>query len=303
MSWRPDRLPSYDGRSVVVTGGNSGIGQHVATAFALRGARVTLACRNVDAGEDAARAIRAQGGGAVDVAHLDLASLDSVRTFAEAWSRPLDLLVNNAGVMTPPRYRQTADGFELQFGTNHLGHFALTGRLLGHLLAAPAPRVVTVSSIAHHRGRADVLEANPRAGYQPERAYANSKLANLLFAAELARRSAQHGGRLVSNAAHPGVAATNLVASEQGLGSVPGVKHLAPLFMPLLFQSAARGAEPVLYAAAEAGPATYTGPQRLRESRGPAGPARLSRLARDEALAGKLWVLSEELTGVGYGWE
>jgi NAD(P)-dependent dehydrogenase (short-subunit alcohol dehydrogenase family) len=302
MSWRPDRLPSYDGRSVVVTGGNSGIGRHVATALALRGARVTLACRNVDAGEDAARAIRAEGGGAVAVAHLDLASLDSVRAFAEAWERPLDLLVNNAGVMTPPRYRQTADGFELQFGTNHLGHFALTGRLLGHLLAAPEPRVVTVSSIAHHRGRADVLDANPRAGYQPERAYANSKLANLLFAAELARRSALHGSRQVSNAAHPGVAATNLVASEQGLGSLPGVKHLAPLFMPLLFQSAARGAEPVLYAAAEEGPATYSGPQRLRESRGPAGPARLSRLARDEALAGKLWALSEELTGVGYDW-
>ncbi|MGN6575998.1 MAG: oxidoreductase [Nocardioides sp.] len=302
MSWRPDRLPSYDGRTVVVTGGNSGIGRHVATALALRGARVTLACRNVDAGEETARAIRAEGGGAVEVAHLDLASLDSVRDFADGWERPLDLLVNNAGVMTPPRYRQTADGHELQFGTNHLGHFALTGRLLPHLLEAPEPRVVTVSSIAHHRGRADVLEANPRAGYQPERAYANSKLANLLFAAELARQSALHGARLVSNAAHPGVAATNLVASEQGLGSLPGVKHLAPLFMPLLFQSAKRGAEPVLYAAAVAGPATYTGPQRLRESRGHAGPARLSRLARDEALAGKLWVLSEELSGVGFAW-
>ncbi len=302
MSWKADRLPSYDGRTVVVTGGNSGIGRWVASALAVRGARVTLACRNVAAGEDTARAIRAEGGETVDVAHLDLASLDSVRDFADRWQRPLDLLVDNAGVMTPPRYRQTADGHELQFGTNHLGHFALTGRLLPHLLAAEGPRVVTVSSIAHHRGRTDVLDANPRAGYQPERAYANSKLANLLFALELARQSALHGARLVSNAAHPGVAATNLVASEQGLGSLPGVKHLAPYFMPLLFQSARSGADPVLYAAAVAGPATYTGPQRLRESRGHAGPARLSRLARDEALAGKLWVLSEELTGVGFVW-
>jgi NAD(P)-dependent dehydrogenase (short-subunit alcohol dehydrogenase family) len=302
MSWKPEQLPSYADRSVIVTGGNSGIGRHAAAHLARKGAAVTLACRNTAAGEQAAEEIRRSGGGDVRVGRLDLASQASVKEFADAWEGPLDLLVNNAGVMTPPRYRQTADGHELQFGTNHLGHYALTGRLLPHLHEADAPRVVTVASLAHHRGRRSVLEANPREGYQPERAYANSKLANILFAFELQRQAAKHGSPLVSNAAHPGIAATNLVASEQGLGSIPGIKQLSPLFMRLLFQSAEAGADPVLYAAAEAGPSTYSGPQRLRESRGPAGPAKLSRLARDEALAGELWDLSEELTGVAFSW-
>jgi NAD(P)-dependent dehydrogenase (short-subunit alcohol dehydrogenase family) len=302
MSWSRDRLPSYAGRTAIVTGGNSGIGLHVATQLARQGAAVTLACRNTAAGEQAAARIRKAGGLDVRVVRLDLASLASVHELAAGWDGPLDLLVNNAGVMTPPRYRQTADGHELQFGTNHLGHFALTGLLLPYLHKTGAPRVVTVSSLAHHRGRPDVLEANPRKGYQPEHAYANSKLANILFAFELQRQAAKHGSPLVSNAAHPGVSATNLVASEQGLGSIPGVKQLAPFVMPVLFQSAAAGADPVLYAAAEAGPATYSGPQRLRESRGPAGPARLSRHARDEALAARLWTLSEELTEVEVSW-
>ncbi len=302
MTWKRDRLPSYAGRTAIVTGGNSGIGRHVAGHLARKGAAVTLACRNTEAGERAAEEIRRAGGTDVRVARLDLASQESVRAFAESWDAPLDLLVNNAGVMTPPRYRQTEDGHELQFGTNHLGLFSLTGLLLPYLHKSEAPRVVTVSSIAHFRGRPDVLEGNPRKGYQPEHAYANSKLANILFAFELQRQAAEHGSPLVSNAAHPGVAATNLVASEQGLGSIPGIKQLAPFFMPLLFQSAEAGADPVLYAAAEAGPASYSGPQRLRESRGPAGPARLSRYARDEALAKRLWSLSEELTCVGYTW-
>jgi NAD(P)-dependent dehydrogenase (short-subunit alcohol dehydrogenase family) len=302
MTWKRDLLPSYAGRTVIVTGGNSGIGLHAATQLARKGAAVTLACRNTAAGEQAVQSIREAGGDDVRVARLDLASQASVHAFAADWDDPVDLLVNNAGVMTPPRYRQTADGHELQFGTNHLGHFTLTGLLLPYLHKAEAPRVVTVSSLAHFRGRPDVLEANPRKGYQPEHAYANSKLANILFAFELQRRAAKHGSALVSNAAHPGVAATNLVASEQGLGSIPGIKQLAPFFMPVLFQSARAGADPVLYAAAEAGPASYSGPQKLRESRGPAGPARLSRHARDEALAGKLWALSEQLTDVEYSW-
>jgi NAD(P)-dependent dehydrogenase (short-subunit alcohol dehydrogenase family) len=301
--WRAARdLPSYAGRTVVVTGGNSGIGRAVAARLAERGAAVTIACRNVEAGRAAAADLREETGAEVEVAGLDLASLASVAHFAASWDGPLDLLVNNAGVMTPPRYRETEDGFELQLGTNHLGHFALTGRLLPHLLAAAAPRVVTVSSIAHHRGRADVLEGNPRRGYQPERAYGNSKLANVLFALELQRRADAHGAALVSTAAHPGVAATNLVASEQGLGSIPGVRRVAPYVMPLLFQSAEAGAEPVLHAASAAGPGSYSGPQRLRESRGPAGRAKLSRPARDPRLAEKLWAMSEELTGVGYPW-
>jgi NAD(P)-dependent dehydrogenase (short-subunit alcohol dehydrogenase family) len=234
------------------------------------------------------------------VARLDLGSLRSVQEFAEAWDGPLGLLVNNAGLMTPPRYRQTEDGHELQFGTNHLGHFALTGRLLPALLAAPESRVVTVSSIAHHQGRADVVEGNPAARYRPAPAYGNSKLANLLFAFELQRRASLAGVALTSTAAHPGVASTGLVTSEQGLGSIPGVKQLAPLVLKLVLQSPEAGALPTLYAATDAAPGSYTGPQSLRESRGKPGPARTSRLARDETLAAKLWSVSEDLTGVRF---
>ncbi len=204
--------------------------------------------------------------------------------------------------MTPPRYQQTSDGFELQLGTNHLGHFALTGRLLPSLLAAPAARVVTVSSIAHHRGSAAVLDANPADGYDAGAYYGNSKLANLLFALELQRRADSVGAPLTSTAAHPGVSATNLVTSEQGLGSRRLVRVVTPLFLRLVLQSAAAGAEPTLYAATVAEPGSYTGPQRWRESRGPVGPARLSATATDETLAAKLWSLSEDLTGVRYDW-
>ncbi len=301
-SWHTSDLPSFAGRTVVVTGGNSGIGRHTAAELGRAGASVTIACRNLEAGEQAAAAMRSAGADDVRAVRLDLADLGSVKEFADGWQGPLDVLVNNAGVMTPPRYRETADGFELQLGTNHLGHFALTSRLMPHLLAAAAPRVVTVSSIAHHRGTPAVLAGNPREGYQPERYYANSKLANLLFAFELQRRADRHGADLVSNAAHPGVSATNLVASEQGLGAIPGVRQLAPLLLKVVLQSAAAGAEPVLYAVAEGGPASYTGPQRLRESRGPAGPARTSRYARDEELARQLWELSVELTAVEPSW-
>ena len=179
----------------MVTGANSGIGWHTAAELARHGADVTLAVRNVDKGEAAAAKMREGATGAVRVARLDLASLASVQEFAEAWDGPLGLLVNNAGLMAPPRYQATEDGFELQFGTNHLGHFALTGRLLPALLAAPAPRVVTVSSIAHHQGRADVVEGNPAERYNPAATYGNSKLANLLFAARAAAAGVAGRGR------------------------------------------------------------------------------------------------------------
>ncbi len=302
MSWSPADLPDLTGRTAVVTGANSGIGWHTALELARHGAAVTLACRNVDSAEQAATDMRAAGAREVRVESLDLSSQASVREFADRWDGALDLLVNNAGVMTPPRYRETEDGFELQFGTNHLGHYALTGRLLPALLAAPAPRVVTVSSIAHFQGKAEVLDGNPPERYRPQQAYSNSKLANLLFAFELQRRAASAGTALTSTAAHPGVSATNLVTSPQGMGAIPGVRLLAPPVLRLLFQSAARGADPSLYAATAAEPASYTGPQSLRETRGKVGPAKLNRLARDEVLAAKLWARSEELTGVGYPW-
>ncbi|HET9761193.1 MAG TPA: oxidoreductase, partial [Nocardioidaceae bacterium] len=271
-AWSTSDIPSLAGTTAVVTGANSGIGWHTAAELARHGADVTLAVRSLDKGEAAAAQMREGAAGTVRVARLDLGSLASVQEFAEAWDGPLGLLVNNAGLMSPPRYRETADGHELQFGTNHLGHFALTGRLLPALLAAPASRVVTVSSIAHHQGRADVVEGNPAGRYSPAPTYGNSKLANLLFAFELQRRASLAGVSLTSTAAHPGVASTGLVTSEQGLGSIPGVKQLAPLFLKLVFQSPRAGAEPTLYAATAAEPGSYTGPQSLRESRGKPGP-------------------------------
>jgi NAD(P)-dependent dehydrogenase (short-subunit alcohol dehydrogenase family) len=301
--WSPADLPSLAGTTAVVTGANSGIGWYTALELARHGAQVTLAVRSVERGEAAATRIRGAADSAdVRVARLDLGSLASVHAFAEAWEGPLGLLVNNAGLMTPPRYRRTSDGFELQFGTNHLGHFALTGLLLPSLLEASAARVVTVSSLAHRRGSATVLDGNPAEGYAASAAYGNSKLANLLFAAELQRRSSLAGVDLTSTAAHPGVSATNLVASEQGLGSIRVVRLLAPLVMRVVFQSARTGAEPTLYAATTAAPGSYTGPQGIRESRGRVGPARRTPLAEDESLAAKLWSLSEDLTGVHYSW-
>ena len=302
-SWSTADIPSLAGTTAVVTGANSGIGWHTAAELARHGADVTLAVRNAAKGEAAAAKMREGAAGTVRVASLDLASLASVQEFADAWDGPLGLLVNNAGLMTPPRYQQTQDGFELQFGTNHLGHFALTGRLLPSLLAAPAARVVTISSVAHHQGRADLLDGNPPERYRPTPSYGNSKLANLLFAAELQRRASLAGVALTSTAAHPGVSSTNLVTSEQGLGSIPGIKQVAPLFLKVVFQSPRAGAEPTLYAATAADPGSYTGPQSLRESRGKPGPAKLSRLARDEALAAKLWSVSEDLTGVRFEWD
>jgi len=294
MSWKPTDLPDLTGRTAVVTGANSGIGVHTARELAAHGATVVLACRNVESGRAAAAAMT----GSTRVEALDLASQSSVRDFAERWEGPLDLLVNNAGVMTPPQYRRTDDGFELQYGTNHLGHFALTGLLLPALLDAPAPRVVTVSSIAHHGGRPAVLGGNPESAYRPQQAYSNSKLANLLFARELQKRASAAASRLTSTAAHPGISATELVQDPNGMGANSLVNRLAPYVMPILFQSAAAGANLTLYAATAAEPGSYTGPQRLRETRGPVGPARLSRYAQDDELAFKLWDVSEQQTGV-----
>ncbi len=292
----PDDLPDLSGTRAVVTGANSGIGFHTAFALADHGAEVVLACRNTEAAHQAAKKLPA---GAL-VEELDLASQTSVRSFVDRFEGPLDVLVNNAGVMTPPKYRETEDGHELQFGTNHLGHFALTGLLLPALLAAPRPRVVTVASVAHHRGDESVLEANPETSYDARKAYGNSKLANVLFARELHRRTTEVGSALVSAGAHPGVAATNLVGSHEGMGANWLVRRTAPFFMPLLFQSSAAGANPTLYAATYAEPGSYVGPTSLGESRGRLGHAKLSRHAANDDLAAKLWTLSEEKTGVHY---
>jgi NAD(P)-dependent dehydrogenase (short-subunit alcohol dehydrogenase family) len=301
MRWTPEQMPDLTGRRALVTGANSGIGLIEARELARHGADVVLAVRNTDAGHAAADRIRATGvSGTLTVERLDLASQQSVREFAERFDGPLDLLVNNAGIMTPPRYRETSDGFELQFGTNHLGHFALTGLLLPHLLEAEASRVTTVSSIAHHRGDGRVTEGNPAQGYNPQVTYGQSKLANLLFALELQRRSTAAGSRLTSTGAHPGVSGTNLFGSADGMGSVPVIGTLGSWAVKLAFPSPERGAEAILYAATVAEPGSYSGPTGLGETRGAVGTAKQSQWARDEALAALLWERSEELTGVHY---
>jgi NAD(P)-dependent dehydrogenase (short-subunit alcohol dehydrogenase family) len=303
VKWTAARLPDLGGRVAIVTGGNSGIGWRTAQALAAHNARVVIACRNLDRGSAAARKIRTKTPTAdVVAAELDLASIASVRAFAGGWSGPLHVLVNNAGVMAPPKPATTEDGFELQFGTNHLGHFVLTGLLLPALLAAGSGRVVTVASVAHHGGGDDVIDANFGPGYNAQHTYSNSKLANLLFAAELDRQVRARDLPLLSVAAHPGVSATGLVSDPQGMGANRLIRAVGPVFGTLFTQSARAGARGTLYAATEAAAGSYTGPRRFGETRGPIGPARRSPLAQDEKLARRLWQLSEDITGYRYTW-
>ncbi len=290
--------PDLTGRTAIVTGANSGIGQAAARALAAAGARVVLAVRDVAKGQTAAAAMPGIPGtpGAPEARELDLASLDSVRAFAAAWDGGIDLLINNAGVMIPPLTR-TADGFESQFGTNHLGHFALTNLLLPHV--AGHGRVVTVSSDVHRIGRIDFDDLNwERRRYRPWRAYGQSKLANLLFTAELQRRLSVAGSSVLSNAAHPGYAATNLQFHSQRR-SVDFL--IGRLGNRLLAQDAAGGALPTLYAAIADIPGnSYAGPGGFAGLRGAPKLAARSAAARDPETARRLWTVSEELTGVRF---
>ena len=294
--WTAADLPDLTGRTAVVTGATSGIGRVTATELARHGARVLLAVRDPEAGA----ALAAELDGRAEVVRLDLSSLASVHECAGRIEEPVDLLVNNAGVMAPPRRRMTSDGHELQFQTNHLGHFALTALLLPRLLETPEPRVTTVSSLAHRGGDRSVLDGNTTGRYSPQSSYANSKLANLLFAFELQRRATAAGSSLTSTAAHPGVTATNLFASKDGMGAIPLIGALSGPVMRLVLPGAAEGAESTLFAATVAEPASYTGPTGLRESRGAIGPAMVSPLARDPELADALWRVSERLTDVAF---
>ena len=282
-------------RRVLVTGGASGLGLALTELMLDRGDTVLV----VDLAEDRPDAV--PEGAAYR--RLDVRSQQDWDA-AMAWVRDtwggLDLLVNNAGVMAPPKHRTTVDGFELQFGTNHLGHFALTGLLLPHLLEAEAPRVTTVASIAHHRGDGAVAEGNPASGYDPQTSYGRSKLANLLFALELQRRATASGSSLTSTAAHPGVSGTNLFGSRDGMGSIPVIGTVGSWAVKLAFPSPERGAEAILYAATVAEPASYSGPTGIGETRGAVGTAKQSQWAQDPALAALLWERSEELTGVHY---
>ncbi|MET8519748.1 oxidoreductase [Nocardioides sp. NPDC004968] len=287
QKWTSEWLPSFDGRTIIVTGATSGLGRVVATQLGAKGARVVLAVRNVAAGEEVAATI----GGRAEVRALDLADLSSVRHFAEEWEGEIDVLINNAGIMMVPK-RLTTDGYESQFATNHLGHFALTNLLLPHI----TDRVVTVASSAHRWGGFDLDDLNwERRDYRTERAYGQSKISNLLFTLELQRRL--EGTGLRAYAAHPGYAATNLQGHTGNL-----VKHaLMAIGNRVVAQSAEAGALPTLYAASQDLPSgSYVGPDGLGEYRGSPTLVGRTAVASDPELARKLWTESESLTGVSW---
>jgi len=302
--WTLADMPPQTGRRAVITG-TGGLGYETALALAGAGASVVLAGRSETKGRGSVvRILNKHPQASIVFETLDLANLASIAAFAgqmEAQRQPIDLLINNAGVMAPPRRATTTDGFELQFGTNHLGHFALTGRLLPLLRAGKSPRVTTISSGAHHAGKIDFDDLQWTRRYSPWLAYGRSKLANLLFALELQRRSDQAGWGLTSNAAHPGYARTDLIANGPGLDSLSS-RIGALLVAPWASQSPADGAQPLLFAATspDARGGGYYGPSRLMELVGPPAPARISRAAQDAALAKHLWDVSEVLTGVKF---
>lgn len=285
--WDTANIPDQAGRTFVVTGANSGLGAVTARALAAAGARVVLACRNVEKG----RRVAGEIGERASVRELDLADLSSVREFAEH-TEPFDVLINNAGVMAVPKGR-TADGFEKQVGTNHLGHFALTGLLLDRV----ADRVVTVSSGAHAIGRIDLDDLNwERRRYQRWGAYGQAKLANLMFAYEFQRKLTAAGSPVVSVAAHPGYAATELQSHTESF-----LDPIMSLGNRLFAQSPEMGALPQLFAAtSEVEPGAFYGPTGLASMRGYPGRSGSTKQSRDEAVARGLWELSEKLTGVTY---
>lgn len=305
QAWAAENMPDLSDKTIIVTGGNSGIGYEAALQFARKGATVVLACRSMEKGRTAAAAIRSGHGEArVGVMELDLAALASIRSFADAFHRQhqrLDILCNNAGVMAIP-YRRTTDGFEMQFGTNHLGHFALTGLLLDLLRNGGAARVVTVSSGMHHAGWMRFDDLQWERGYRKWLAYGQSKLANLLFAFELQRRAQRAGLKLVSAGCNPGYAATNLQAAGPRMEGSNVLESMWGWSNRLFAVSAAKGALPTLYAAVspEVHGGEYIAPKMIGTGFGSPGVARCSSRARDTVAAARLWDISEELTGVRY---
>jgi len=310
MAWSIRNIASQQGKLAVITGATGGLGLETAIALAGAGADIVLTGRNEAKGQAALQRVRAAHPNAsIHYEDLNLASLASVADFATRFAAThgaLDLLVNNAGVMMPPARHTTADGFELQFGTNYLGHFALTAHLLPLLRAGRAARVVSLSSIAHKLQASihfDDLQWERR--YSPWPAYAQSKLAMLIFAIELQRRSDAAGWGLLSTAAHPGYARTGLQSAGPSLGLAgPSItERLGKLAEPIMSHSAAEGALPTLFAATAptARPGEYYGPLGLFELKGPPGKASISAQARDPALGARLWKVSEALTGVPFG--
>uniref|UniRef100_UPI0025E73A15 SDR family oxidoreductase n=1 Tax=uncultured Brevundimonas sp. TaxID=213418 RepID=UPI0025E73A15 len=308
--WTTNDIPDLSGRLAIVTGATGGLGLETALVLAGKGAEVVLAARNPDKGAEAERVIRCRHPNAtVRFDLLDLASLAFVQAFAErhlATGRPIDILIDNAGVMALPKRQTTVDGFEMQFGTNYLSHFALVGRLLPLLTAAHSnrggARVVQLSSVAHRSGHIRLDDLNYQTHYSPWPVYQQSKLAMLMFALELQHRSEAHGWGLTSVAAHPGFARTDLIAN--GHAGKPGLfARGARLLESVLSHSAADGALPILMAATlpDPMPGGYYGPTGFQEMKGPPGVAVIKRQARDVDVARRLWSESERLTGVTYG--
>jgi NAD(P)-dependent dehydrogenase (short-subunit alcohol dehydrogenase family) len=300
-------VPDLHGRLAVVTGSTSGVGLGLATRLAAAGAEVIMAIRNRAKGEAAVAHIRATVPDAtLTIKQLDLASLASVAALGEelnAEGRPIDILVNNAAVIAHRKRATTADGFELQFATNHLGHFALTGHLLRTVRAAPSPRVVTVSAMAARSGRIRFNDLHFEHGYSPMRAYSQSKLANLIVARELNRRSREAGWGVLSNAAHPGMSK----APVQFSGPEPSMNErfmkLSQRFMPLMWQEIDEGIKPAVYAATSpqaAGGAFYGPHGHFEAAGGGVQEAKIPDHAKNEADARQLWEISEQLTGVRY---
>jgi NAD(P)-dependent dehydrogenase (short-subunit alcohol dehydrogenase family) len=289
--WDESKIPDLTGRNIIVTGANSGIGFEAARAMAARGASVVMACRNIEKSAGAFEKVRKESpGDNVDLMRLDLADLSSVREFAgearEKYPR-IDILVNNAGIMVPP-YGRTIDGFELQIGTNHLGHFLLTGLLMENIVATPGSRVVTVTSIAHFGGRINFDDINSESGYRRMGAYRQSKLANLLFSYELDRRLKEKDKETISVAVHPGVSSTSLFKIPAWLESIKEA----------LLMSASKGALPTLMGATEPSlkGGEYIGPAGFRQSMGFPAILSSSERSHDKQLALRLWELSEEMT-------
>jgi NAD(P)-dependent dehydrogenase (short-subunit alcohol dehydrogenase family) len=311
---RPDltlAVPDLAGKLAVVTGANSGLGFGLAKRLAAADADVVMAIRSRAKGEAAIEEIRRELPAAkLSIKQLDLASLESVAALGEeltAEGRPIDVLINNAGVMTPPQRQVTSDGFELQFGANHLGHFALTGHLLPLLRAAPSSRVVTVSSIAATQPKLTFDDPNARDGYKPMVSYGIAKLAQLMFAIELNQRSHRNGWGVMSNAAHPGLSKTNLLSGASYGRDKPTLQarltRLTWRLLPFMWLEIDEGIKPTLYASAspDAEGGRYYGPQGFYETAGGGVTfARFPRLARSETGMKRLWQLSEELTGTTY---
>ncbi len=296
MDWSESEIPDQSGRVAVVTGANSGIGFETARALAEKGARVVLACRSSEKGREAEGRIRsAVPKASVRFMSLDLGSLASVEQFCKdfaAAENKLDILCNNAGVMMPPLGR-TADGFELQIGTNHLGHFALTGRLLPLIRRGTNARIVSVSSLMHYFGRIDFDDLNSEKSYNANRAYGQSKLANLLFIRELARRLTARGEPIIAAAAHPGSTRTNLQQHSR----------LMHALVAMFSQQPQGGALPTLYAATAPGVrgGDFFGPGRMLEMVGPPRPARSTPASKNAEVGARLWEVSERLTQVRFG--